>query len=312
MSLITTPLFNQVLVNPAHECDELCIVSGYASPAFVQTHYYQLKELHTNTNIKINLIIGMIRTEGISNISHNSFVRLVSSLDKKFNCYYVINGAPTHAKVYVWLKQGQPIYAYAGSPNYSANGFYTNREAVSASETVSSYEFYKEILADSVHCTSAPLEKIKFRKEKLEAPTLVDKYKMTDVTEVSLLDSSGEIHTRSGLNWGQRENRNKNEAYIPVNKENRKSDFFPPKGIVFTVITDDQVSFELVRAQDGDKALETPQSNAILGAYFRKRLGLASGAFVTKQDLLNYGRTSVIFKKINDDLYYMDFSRRTT
>ena len=60
--------------------------------------------------------------------------------------------------------------------------------------------------------------------------------------------------------------------------------------------------------QQNDKAITTPENNSKLGEYFRYRLGLANGAFVTKEDLLRYGRTDVDFYKIDDEQYYMDFS----
>ena len=51
-----------------------------------------------------------------------------------------------------------------------------------------------------------------------------------------------------------------------------------------------------------------PASNALLGEYFRNRLGLANGAYVTAADLRSYGRTDVTFIKIDEEHYYMDFS----
>ena len=60
--------------------------------------------------------------------------------------------------------------------------------------------------------------------------------------------------------------------------------------------------------QQGDKAITTPASNAQLGEYFRKRLGLANGAYVTAKDLKAYGRQDVSFYKIDDEQYFMDFS----
>lgn len=62
--------------------------------------------------------------------------------------------------------------------------------------------------------------------------------------------------------------------------------------------------------QQGDKAITTPENNSKLGEYFRYRLGLPNGAFVTKNDLIRYGRTDVDFYKIDDEQYYMDFSVR--
>ena len=54
--------------------------------------------------------------------------------------------------------------------------------------------------------------------------------------------------------------------------------------------------------------ITTPASNALLGEYFRNRLGLANGAYVTAADLRSYGRTDVTFIKIDEEHYYMDFS----
>ena len=60
--------------------------------------------------------------------------------------------------------------------------------------------------------------------------------------------------------------------------------------------------------QQNDKAITTPDSNALLGEYFRNCLGLSNGAYVRKDDLLAYGRTDVTFYKIDEEQYYMDFS----
>ena len=131
-----------------------------------------------------------------------------------------------------------------------------------------------------------------------------------DTVTLSLLISrgkrKGEIHQKSGLNWGFRPNRNRNEAYIPVPVQHYE--FFPPIKQEFTVLTDDGYPFIFVKAQERGKALETPQSNAELGYYFRKRLGLQFGEFVTKQHLIDYGRTDVTFTKIDEETYLMDFS----
>lgn len=76
----------------------------------------------------------------------------------------------------------------------------------------------------------------------------------------------------------------------------------------FTVLTDDEKVMICSRAQDNSKAIHTPHNNALLGEYFRNRLGLSSGELVTKDDLEAYGKTEVVFYKIDDETYYMDFS----
>ena len=74
------------------------------------------------------------------------------------------------------------------------------------------------------------------------------------------------------------------------------------------VVTDDHHTLQLRVEQQNDKAITTPASNALLGEYFRNRLGLANGAYIHAGDLNNYGRSDVTFIKIDDEHYYMDFS----
>lgn len=125
---------------------------------------------------------------------------------------------------------------------------------------------------------------------------------------LSLFARGGETGTKSGLNWGQRNHRNKNEAYIPLPVKIARSDFFPLNKQHFLVVTDDHHTLQLRVEQQNDKAITTPASNALLGEYFRNRLGLANGAYIKKDHLLAYGRSDVTFHKIDEEQYYMDFS----
>ena len=117
----------------------------------------------------------------------------------------------------------------------------------------------------------------------------------------------GEVHQRSGLNWGQREGRNPDQAYIPIPSTIAKAKFFPAKNVHFQIITDDGEAFICSVAQEGDKALETPSDNSILGKYFRKRLDLPSGAFIEKEHLRDFGSNLVRIYKENDDCYRLSF-----
>ncbi len=114
--------------------------------------------------------------------------------------------------------------------------------------------------------------------------------------------------TASGLNWGQREGREPNQAYLSLRSSVYQTDFFPARTIHFTVYTDDNKVLICTRAQDNGKAIHTPHNNSLIGEYFRNRLGLTSGEYVTKDDLFAYGRTDVDFYKIDDETYFMDFS----
>ena len=90
----------------------------------------------------------------------------------------------------------------------------------------------------------------------------------------------------------------------------RDSDFFPPCGTYFTILTDDDQIIIATRMQDnGREALRTPRNSGEVGLYFRHRLGLSSGVRVTRQDLQNYGRADACFYKLDDENYLMDFSK---
>ncbi len=117
------------------------------------------------------------------------------------------------------------------------------------------------------------------------------------------------VPDRSGLNWGQRPGRNQDQAYIRIPSDIQKNGFFPDKGIPFKVVCDDGFEMTMVRAQENGKALHTSEDNAIIGAYFRKRLGLSSGDLVTINHLRRYGRLTVDIHKIDDFNFTLDFSK---
>lgn len=129
-----------------------------------------------------------------------------------------------------------------------------------------------------------------------------------ETVTLSLLSKTGETGTKSGLNWGQRNNRNKNEAYIPLPAPIARTGFFPLEKRHFTVITDDGHQLILRVEQENNKAITTPLSNAQLGEYFRNRLGKANGEYIWRKDLESYGRTNVTFYKLDEEQFYMDFS----
>ncbi|WP_143531077.1 restriction endonuclease PLD domain-containing protein, partial [Rodentibacter ratti] len=122
--------------------------------------------------------------------------------------------------------------------------------------------------------------------------------------EQTLLDEFGALPQRSGLNWGQREGRRPNEAYIKVSSSNYS---FFPIDTQFEIRTKDGHSFICAIAQQGGKAIHTPHDNCEFGRYFRNKLGVPLGSPISISDLTRYGRTSVTFSKINSNTYMMDF-----
>ena len=306
--LITTKLFEQVLMSPATDgANRLRIVSGYASSGMADYHMAELK--NRKKPISIELVVGMalpnvIQHRAFQNLStHNPY-------DVDFLCSYVVDDRKVHAKSFCWLENDKPLCAYVGSANYSRNGFLEsgNREILAKADPIAVSDFYDDVLKHSRNCVSWGNNISDFPAVNVDSASIVPSLETVDI---SLLEKkTGNTPPTSGINWGQRKGRNKNQAYIALPAEIYNSDFFPPRPVPFTVRTDDNEVFIMVRAQDRGKGIHTTQSNAILGEYLRKRIGVASEEYVTKDDLMKYGRDYVTFTKINEETYLMDYGRK--
>jgi len=333
MDLLSTKLYKKVLIDPMLQdktLDRLFVVSGYSAAGMGVKHASDMMKLRTECSVpKINLMCGMTAEGGIGKEVHAGFVDLCTKTKLGFSCRYLVRGEPVHAKVYIWCAGNKPLLAYTGSANYSQNAFRsanTRREVLTQCSPEMAYAFYNSLLADSADCCDSKAIKAVVGKSGAWKPKLQSDIGVAKVIKdpsskwdgmLSLKSSllmeggsnKGAIHTRAGLNWGQRAGREKNQAYIPVNSAAQKSGFFPGIGDYFTVTTDDGKVFQCVRAQQHGKAIETYGNNSDLGKYFRQRLGLPDGAFVNVSDLKKYGRTDVVFYKIDDENFVMDFSK---
>lgn len=251
----------------------------------------------------------------------------------KINCHYIKAGKEVHSKVYIWGNENRddiPIYdiAYCGSLNYTMNAFYKRRECLTPCNPLKAYDYYKNLLSDSINCLDPDAsDRIKevvnsgaadaFEQDDSDYASY-DQLTPVDTLQVSLLRADGtDTGYGSGINWGIRPNgtrRNQNQAYIPYNHQDKKEGFFPDRinpddenCPIFKVITKDFGAFHMRMAQQGNKALHSAESNAILGEWIRKQLGAPSGGYITKQMLENYGKTYVTFRKYEDGTYLLDF-----
>lgn len=170
------------------------------------------------------------------------------------------------------------------------------------------YGIYEKTIDRSIYCNHSEVEDYIVVRSSGTMPVIKPAQIDENCVHLSALARGGETGKKSGLNWGHRGNRNKNEAYIPLPRRIAKTNFFPLNKQHFLVVTDDHHALQLRVEQENDKAITTPASNAQLGEYFRNRLDLPNGTFVEKRHLLAYGRTDVTFYKIDDEQYYMDFS----
>ena len=299
------------------------ILSGYATANMADMHMEKLhKKLNQQSGISIELVVGMTARSGIQEAQHLAFQKLTQAQTRStdLQCSYVTSeNPPVHAKAYVWLnREGTPVQAFCGSANYTVQGFISKQvEVLAEADPGKSNRFLDRMTKYARSCDHPGIEnlvqivkdeepRIKVVSEGASGEEHLRKLRKVNLT---LLETNKqEPPAYSGINWGQRENRNKNQAYINIPAKIRNGDFFPERKQPFVVRTDDGEVFTCVRAQDGGKGIHTPHDNSILGAYLRKRIGVPSGERVMRTHLDAYGRIDVTFYKIDSETYLLDFS----
>lgn len=309
-------LEEKILIQPAFEgANELKIISAYASPSMASWHMEKLRDAGFE-HVKISLIVGMCPFDGLSLTAHRGFQKLqaeTADVDSPcFKCHYIYQTPPIHSKMFLWLKNGKPYCAFTGSANYTLKGFSQDcGELMLKSDADEAASYFNTVEGKSIFCDSPEVEN--YIRIYRNQPIMNYETANADIPKekpltISLLDKTGHVSKSSGLNWGQREKRNPNQAYIPLPSKFSKINFFPLNKRHFTIVTDDGISMILRVEQANDKAITTPGNNAELGIYFRERLGLEPGQAVTTEDLIAYGRTDVDFIKLDDEHFIMDFS----
>ncbi|MEQ9308985.1 MAG: NgoFVII family restriction endonuclease [Balneolaceae bacterium] len=322
--LIRENLFQETLIKPVNDgLTNLRIVSGYASSLMLIRHLTFLKEKKLlNRDLSISLIIGMTSKDGIDFFNHKGFVEYLNTHnDLAISIRYVNDRPPVHSKLYLWNNNNSNV-SFIGSANYSQNAFSESTREVLL-KTNQAYneanDYYESILENTIDCRDLDENNDSIRLYRRESiKNLIepesDEFQYNEAigglekVTLSLLDRSGRMPERSGLNWGQRPSRDRNQAYLGVPVAIQRTNFFPVIAKHFLVITDDGKELVCVRAQQNGKAIHTTFSNSYMGEYFRNRLGLSNGAYVNKTDLLAYGRTDVDIYKIDEETYFLDYS----
>ncbi len=312
-------IFNQ---HESLDVDELIIISGYLGPAPVEL----LGTLPLNTKV----IYGMYASDGIGNRLHTALIRMQNSLD---NINIMYSTFPVHSKCYIWKKDGQVVHALVGSANFSANGLRTpyreilttaNNSTFDALNTYANMVLNSAILCSEIDVVTRPRPDRGNQEERT-----------TDYCRMTLvIPSTGEVHEASGLNWGQNplNHTNPRDASIPIRTTHIRNypELFPAKlefptdtiggrqhrhNDAIEILWDDGTTMEglLEGSQPVDgirhpKQISSFPSKSILGDYLRARIGVASGAYVNTEDLINYGRTHIDISLIGEGVYYCDFS----
>lgn len=343
-TFITADFDEPLLYSPArtdfvHPCTSLKIITAFTDCDRISTHMINLAEgIKTgriSKGLSVEILLGMTKSS-LSQKKHEDICRMIGFLNSskgmpKISCRYICQGPEVHSKVYVWSDaENIPYIAYCGSLNYTMNAFYKRRESVSMCNSLDAYGYYKDLLPDTIDSFDSDVsEKLKnvinntadvfVEPDNSEKDYLVyDQEIPVDTLKVSLLRADGsDTGYGSGINWGIRKNgtkRDQNQAYIPYNRQDKKPGFFPDRVNpedencpMFKVITKDFGSFHMRMAQQGNKALHSVESNAILGEWIRKRIGAPSGGYITKPMLELYGKSYVTFRKYKDGTYLLDF-----
>jgi len=248
--LITTgnDLRNIILLDPPKEtdCDEIRILSGYATASMASGFIELLGERADTVTIK--MIVGMASADGIVDIQHKNFKKLMEERKGRFECSYImISYAPCHAKAYIWLKNGVPVKAFTGSANFTQNAFYGRQhELMGECDPQSALSYFDLFSSKAICCTHSEVEdtvkivsgeQYRFKNAKTdEISGETDEITFFEdiglpFKTLSLLTTRGAMGTTSGLDWGQRDSRDRDQAYIPMQRSVAKSGFFPKKGI---------------------------------------------------------------------------------
>ena len=309
--MLTSGFVDTILMRPlAQENDALYILTAYATPEMTSWTIKAFAEKAQHP-ISIILLIGMA-AEGISERAHNEFVRLHGRQHGNifFECSYIDRIPYCHTNLYLWKRRETSTAAFMGSAEFAQSSFLfpVKKESMNECDPAEACAFISGELGRSIYCNHNEVrESIRV----LSKQTFFDVDAQTNASNmviISLLTNKGAVATRSGLNWGQRQGRNPNQAYIRLPSRIAKTGFFPLDK-QFAVMTDDGKEMNLRVEQAGNKAITTPDSNALIGEYFRNRLGVPNGRMITAEHLNSYGRTNVVFIRIDEETYYMDFSQ---
>lgn len=298
------------------DCDELLVLSGYVSPG-------PLKNLSLVEGVKLNVIFGLA-VESVSKLLHDELLR-INDDNKKIKIFYC--STPTHVKIYLWLRDGIPVYCLNGSANFSSNGLLKPyREVLSQvpfTQFKSVLEYVKIIKSSSFSiCEFEPKVKMT-RMVAAEDEVLYE----TDIFTTSSLYAE-----KSKINWGHgNAHTHERDAYIPISTRDikRAPHLFPPKtenkGLGYadndpidiiwddgTVMTGILEGTQIIDGERYPNKIASYKDKKILGDYLRARMNIDQGEFVTELDFIAYGRDNIGIKKIGDATYQFDFSSPST
>ena len=280
---------------------------------------------------RLTLIIGMA-LEGISLENHKRYSDLMNKYSN-VQIYYKVKMPLTHIKLYEFLFEDSKR-SFVGSANFSEAGLFNNEELLV--ESKSSYtSLFDEVLKKSLICTDNNIRKyIKLYEEVSEEiplisqsvdsrvdfnnttypsniqrstvknNSLVRSYKAARDAEfrIPIIYKDDSLAYRKGINaWVK-----KQDAYLEQSTNYIFSRHFPLDR-EFKVITEKNEMFTgTINSWTNNRLLLEPD----IYTYLCARLGIKIGKPLSYEDLDNYGATEIWGEKIEEGIYFFDFSPR--
>lgn len=308
------------------DVDELIVLSGYVGPQPVS----KLSTLPFQSSV----IYGMYGSDSISEKLHGTLTKLN---ENQQNTTIKYSKMPVHSKCYVWRKDKKIVTALLGSANFSVSGLSNPYKEVLAETTFDTFKtlnkYLDVVFGNCIDCTDADIKLKKSTKTAISM--IVDESIDSHVCRATLLNRSGNVPEKSGLNWGlSTAHTSDGDAYIKISKEYLKLQplLFPQKQLEESRIKEggkktrqnDAVEFiwddgtVMEGLLEGTQFIEnvpypkqicsSPKKN-VLGLYLRERLGVSTKHLITVEDLKNYGRTTIDISLQAEGVYYLDFSK---
>ncbi|MGE7983346.1 hypothetical protein [Solibacillus sp. NPDC093137] len=317
---LTTDYIEELIVE--HFCKEFHLVRIFVKemdPILVE----EFLEKYPNVTLEINVLDTLI--EGLFQPIHLENLRLVEEFESRLIINYVLNTKKELKRLLILKTDKQTqlendIEKLFIGPLEFTRSYFSNETGylVELDGNINNIRDLLDFEVFSCKDDQVPItiNIYNFEKILLNLGEIKQRYAIVannnvyiESVRLSLLDRKGEVPGKSGLNWGQRPNRDGNQMYLSVPKSihSSKEEFFPVQTQGFLVCTADQRNLVCVMAQDNRKAIQTKGNTSILGKYFRERLGVKSNAFVVKEDLIRYGKVFIDLYKIKEGLYYLDF-----
>lgn len=324
--------FGKQFINDINKYEGLEIASGYFGVSAIEKYRNNLLSISKRGYCR--LLVGMIYHEGVSKSQKKALENLNEDL-KRINeeSGVFISLRQFHGKIYKFKKSDEEKI-YLGSSNFSDSGFFGNIECTSIIDEKQTKNEINKFLNHLYYGNefTAPLNEVELFVKNRKKKKIKDKLKNYEIREdlFPKAKTTSEINIklrvdeqpRSSLNLYFEKGRKNSitgkyaprpwyEVEITTESKDRVKDY--PKGEFTAYVKDEDKFYELkmITASANFKAITTKDNREILGELIKGKLErdgcLERYQRITLDTLRNYGRDSILLKKIKDKKYYLEF-----